>query len=357
MTPVGRLVLLQSTSRADLIRVMTISTVPMLVAPTIGPAVGGAITTYLSWHWIFYLNLPIGLIGGALVMRFIPRLPPQPRRPFDTVGFLYTAIGISALFYGLDGIANPGEFGWVFPVALAAFGAGLLLVAFNHAKRTPHPLISIKALKIPTYTISSIGGGALVRIPIRAMPFILVLMLQVVHGMTAFRAGLLLLAVNAGDLVLKAVTTRTLRRYGFRTVLIVSGYVCVAPVILCALFVPGTPDWVIFTVLAISGGGRSFLFTGMSTLAFADVPQEETGGASVFWYIGQMATQAFGISLAAILMNAAGWATGAPPGVPTLLVCQIALVILGVIGVASVSLFYRLEARAGAHVSGHQPRT
>jgi MFS family permease len=319
--------------------------------------VGGAITTYLSWHWIFYLNLPIGVVGAALVLRFIPRLPPQPRRPFDTVGFLYTAAGVSALLYGLDGIANPGDFGWIFPTALVVFGAGLLWIAFNHARRTPHPLISLSALKIPTYTIASVGGGALVRIPVRAMPFILVLMLQVVHGMSAFHAGLLLLAVNAGDLVLKTVTTPVLRRYGFRNVLIVSGYVCVLPVIACALFVPGTPDWVIFTVLTISGMGRSFLFTGMSTLAFADVPQEETGGASVFWYLGQMATQAFGISLAAIFMNMAGWATGAPPGVPTMLVCQIALVVMGLIGIAAVSLFFRLERHAGAHVSGQKIQT
>jgi EmrB/QacA subfamily drug resistance transporter len=354
MTPVGRLVLLQSTDKADLIRVMTISTVPMLVAPTIGPAVGGFITTYLSWHWIFYLNLPIGIVGVALVLRFIPKLPPQPRRPFDGLGFLYTAIGVSALLYGLDRIANPGEAGWIFPSALTALGAGLLAVSFNHARRAAHPLISLPALKIPTYTLSSIGGGALVRIPIRALPFILVLMLQLVHGMSAFHAGLLLLASNAGDLVVKPATTPILRRYGFRTTLIVSGYVCVLPVAACALFVPGTPDWIIFAVLTVNGIGRSFLFTGMSTLAFADVPQEETGGASVLWYLGQMATQAFGISLAAILMNLVGWSTGAPYGTPTLFVCQATLVIMGLIGVASVSLFFRLAPDAGAHVSGHK---
>jgi hypothetical protein len=145
-----------------------------------------------------------------------------------------------------------------------------------------------------------------------------------------------------------------LRRYGFRTVLIISGYASVLPVMACALLVPGTSDWIIFGVLLASGMGRSFLFTGMATIAFADVPQEETGGASVLWYLAQMTTMAFGISLAAILMSLVGWATDAPRGVPTLFVCQVTLVVMGLIGVAAVSLFFRLAPEAGAHVSGHR---
>ena len=193
--------------------------------------------------------------------------------------------------------------------------------------------------------------------PVRAQPFILVLMLQVVHGMSAFHAGLLLLAVNAGDLLLKGVNTQALKRYGFRPVLIVSGFVCILPIAGCALLVPGTPDWVIFAVLAMSGMGRSFLFTGMSTLAFADVPMEETGGASVLWYLGQQVTMALGISLAAFTMNIAGWAMGAPPGVPTLAACQIALVAMGLIGVVATFRFFRLAPDAGASVSGHSGRS
>jgi len=356
MTPVGRLVLLQSTDRADLIRVMNISTVPMLVAPTIGPALGGFITTYLSWHWIFFLNLPIGVAGVMLVLRYIPALKSGVRRPFDGLGFTLMAVGVSALLYGLDRIANAGADSWAAPAALAILGFGLLALAFAHAKRAEFPLISLPALKLPSYAVASVGAGALIRVPVRALPFILVLMLQVVHGMTAFHAGLLLLAVNGGDLLLKAVTSQTLRRYGFRTVLIASGVLTVAPIMACALFIPGTPDWAIFLVLIASGAGRSFLFTGMSTLAFADVPSEETGGASVLWYLGQQVTMALGISLAAILMNLGGWATGAPPGVPTLIACQIAFVGMGLIGFISVVMFRRIAPDAGAAVSGHRPR-
>ena len=353
MTPVGRLILLQSTERADLIRVMTISTIPMLVAPTIGPALGGFITTYLSWHWIFFLNLPIGVAGVILVLRFVAPLRATERKPFDALGFAYTAAGVSALLYGLDRFASANGAELMWPATLAAVGLALLTLSYRHALRTPHPLISVPALKIPTYVVASIGAGALVRVPNRALPFILVLMFQVVHGMSAFRAGLLLLAINAGDLLLKTVNTQALKRYGFRHVVIVSGFVCVVPVAICALFVPGTPDWVIFAVLAISGAGRSFLFTGMATLAFADVPAEETGGASVMWYLSQQMTNAMGISLAAILMNVGGWATGAPQGVPTMAACQLALVTMGLIGVVSVVMFYRLERNAGASVSGH----
>ncbi|MEO6340784.1 MAG: MFS transporter [Caulobacteraceae bacterium] len=355
MTPVGRLVLLQSTTKADLIRVMTISTIPMLVAPTIGPAVGGFITTYLNWRWIFLLNGPIGIAGVLLALRFIPHLKAETPRPFDGLGFAYTAVGVSALLYGLDRISNTGE-GWIVPALLIFIGLTLLTVSFLHAKRTAHPLISIPSLKIPTYCISSLQAGALVRLPIRALPFILVLMLQVVLGMTAFHAGLLILAVNGGDLLLKTVTTPTLRRFGFRRVLIVSGFVCVLPLFACALFTPATPDWIIFVVLGVSGMGRSLLFTGTSTLAFADVPREETGGASVLWYLGQQMTMAVGISLAAILMNIGGLMSGAPHGVPTLAACRVALVGMALIGTVAVFMFYRLAPDAGASVSGHRER-
>lgn len=355
MTPVGRLVLLQSTTKEDLIRVMTISTVPMLVAPTIGPAVGGFITTYLDWRWIFLLNGPIGIAGVLLTLRFIPHLKAETPRPFDTLGFAYSAAGVSSLLYGLDLISSTRD-GWLVPGLLTFVGLVLLVVSFLHAKRTPHPLISIPSLKIPTYSIASLEAGALVRLPIRALPFILVLMLQVVLGMSAFRAGLLLLAVNGGDLLLKTITTPTLRRYGFRNVLIVSGFVCVLPLFACAMITTATPDWIIFLVLAISGMGRSLLFTGASTLAFADVPTEETGGASVLWYLGQQMTMAVGISLAAILINVGGFVSGAPHGVPTLAACRFALIAMGVIGVAGVAMFYRLTPDAGASVSGHKMR-
>ena len=353
MTPVGRLVLLQSTTKEDLIRVMTISTVPMLVAPTIGPAVGGFITTYLNWRWIFLLNGPIGVAGVLLTLRFIPHTRAETPRPFDSLGFVYTAVGVSALLYGLDRISNARQ-GWIVPALLIFVGAVLMTVSYLHARRAAHPLISIPALSIPTYSISSIGAGALVRLPIRALPFILVLMLQVVLGMSAFRAGLLLLAINGGDLLLKSITTPTLQRFGFRQTLIVSGFVTVLPLFICAFTTPSTPDWFTFAVLALSGMGRSLLFTGTSTLAFADVPFEETGGASVLWYLGQQMTMAIGISLAAILINLGGLVSGAPHGVPTLAACRFAMIVMGVIGVVAVTLFGQLKPDAGASVSGHK---
>jgi EmrB/QacA subfamily drug resistance transporter len=227
MTPVGRIVLLQSTPKRELIGVMTLTTVPMLLAPTLGPPLGGFITTYLSWHWIFLLNLPFGIVGVWAVLRFIPRSEQLQHRPFDTFGFAIVAVALSATLFGLDRIGSEPDWRW--PVALMAAGLLAAIVAIRHLLRHPHPVISLAALRIQTYSIATIGGGALVRLPMRALPFVLPLFFQVVFGLSAFQTGLLLLALNGGDLVLKPLATRTLRRYGFRSVMLATAFLSVTP--------------------------------------------------------------------------------------------------------------------------------
>ncbi len=353
MTPIARIVLLKSTEKADLITVMTISTVPMLVAPTIGPAVGGFITTYLSWPWIFLLNVPVGVVGVPLILRFVPLLEGGERRPFDVAGFTLLAIASSGILSGLDLMSTTGG-SWAAGGALTAAGAVFGVLAVRHLARHRHPVLSLRAARIPTFATTTMNGGALVRMPVRALPFVLPLLFEVVLGYSAVYSGLLLLAMNGGDLLLKSVTTRTIRRFGFRSVLIASAALMLAAILACLAVSAIASYWVVFVVLAAAGMARSLLFTGTSTLAFADVPHEELGSATVLWNLVLQTTNAFAVSLAAILMNLTSLVMDEPVGHVTLRNCQVALGVMVLLGALSLFSFARLPRHAGAAVSGHR---
>ncbi len=354
MTPIARIVLLKSTEKEDLITVMTISTVPMLVAPTVGPAVGGFITTYFSWPWIFLLNVPVGIVGVPLILRFIPPLKSDERRPFDVAGFTLLAIASSGILSGLDLMSTTGG-SWVVGAALTAAGLAFGALALRHLARHAHPVLSLRAIHIPTFSVTTLTGGALVRMPVRALPFVLPLLFEVVLGYSPVYSGLLLLAMNGGDLLLKSVTTRTIRRYGFRTVLIVSAALMVIAIAACIAVASIASYWVSFAILAAAGMARSLLFTGTSTLAFADVPHEELGSATVLWNLVLQTSNAFAVSLAAILMNLTSLAMAEPIGHVTLRNCQVALGVMLLLGASSLISFARLPRHAGAAVSGHVP--
>lgn len=354
MTPIARIVLLKSTEKEDLITVMTISTVPMLVAPTIGPAVGGFITTYFSWPWIFLLNVPVGVAGVLLILRFIPPLVTGERRPFDVAGFTLLAVASSGILSGLDLMSTTGG-SWTAGGALTAAGVAFGALAVRHLARHSHPVLSLGAARIPTFVATTLSGGALVRMPVRALPFVLPLLFEVVLGYSAVASGFLLLAMNGGDLLLKSVTTRTIRRFGFRRVLIASAALMLVAIAVCIAVSAIASYWVFFAILAAAGMARSLLFTGTSTLAFADVPHEELGSATVLWNLVLQTTNAFSVSLAAILMNLTSLALHEPVGHVTLHNCQVALGLMVLMGGLSVLSFARLPHHAGAAVSGHMP--
>jgi len=355
MVPISRILLLQATAKEDLIGVMTVSTVPMLFAPTLGPPVGGFIVTYLSWPWIFILNVPVGIVGVALVMRFIPAPAAVARRPFDVTGFALLAVATSGVLFGLEqlSLSNPH---WVLAAGLIAGGGVVGIVAWRHLKRTAHPAVSLHSVGVPTFYATTLGPGTLVRLPAAALAFVLPLLFQVVLGFSALYSGLLLLGVNGGDLLLKAVTTRTLRRFGFRRVLIVSAGLMCASIAACALAAARTPYWVSFAVLTASGMARSLLFSGMSTLAFADVPREELTSGTVLWNIVLQLMNALGVSLAALIVNLIAMLAHEPAGHVSALSCEAALLGIVALGAVSTVAFVRLKPEAGVSVSGHGRR-
>ncbi len=351
MMPVGRIVVFQATEKKDLVSIVTISTVPMLFAPTVGPPLGGFIVTYMTWPWIFFLNVPIGILGVVSALYYIPKLRPQGRRPFDVVGFVLTGLAIVGLLNGLHEMGQ-GASHWSLAGALFLGGVVATILAVRHLRRHPTPIISLSSLRFPNFRTSRLSGP-LATSPYAALNFILPLMLQVVLGLDAFTTGMLLLAMSAGDLLVKMVTSRILRMFGFRNVILWGVVGFAGTVIACCFFSRTMPLWLIFAVLFINGMIRSALFSGIVTFSFTDVPQEEMSGASVLNSILMQVSGAASISFAAIMLTLSSAFSGS---IHTLTAadCNLALIVAAILCLASLPGFWRLHPMAGADVSGHR---
>lgn len=347
MTPVSRIVLLRTTPRHLLLRANTISSTSMLLAPTLGPALGGFITVYASWRWIFLLNVPIAAIGAAAVWRWIATDREAPSRPFDYRGYALFVLSTTPLLYAMVLLgADPVRWRW--PVVLLAGGALVWVPMWRHMRACAHPLIPPTAGAIPSYRISTLTGGALVRLPIRAMTFVLPLMFQLTLGFSPVGSGVMLLALNGGDLLFKGLIARILTFGGYRTVLIVTTFLMSAALVACMGFHPGMSPAIIFGLLLFGGMCRSILFSSLSTLAFADVPDRELSSASVLWNIVQQASNGLSVSVAAILLAAGQWLPmGTARPVPALWEFRLTLGVMAATALLSIGSFRALAADAG----------
>lgn len=305
MVPVGRLVVLNNTPKEKLIGVIATLTWPALVAPVLGPPVGGFITSYASWRWIFYLNLPLGLIALALAWRLIPDQPAAEKRPFDWPGFLLSGSALLSLTWGAEVIGGQQP-DWREAGACLALGALLLAALGWHLRRVAHPLIDLSAFAIPTFAIT-IAGGSLFRMAIGAVPFLLPLMFQLGFGLDAFHSGLLVIAVFAGNLMMKPATTPILRRFGFKPVILVNGLANVGALAACALLTPSTPVWLIAAVLFAGGLTRSMQFSALNTIAFADVPQARMAAANTLFSTAFQVALGLGVALGASGVRLGHW--------------------------------------------------
>ena len=348
MTPVGRLVVLRNAEKADLLAATALLTWPALIAPVIGPALGGFITTYASWRWNFLLNAPLGAAGVALVLAFVPNTSLADRTRFDLPGFVLTSTALIALLWGMEGLTGPR---WSL-AGLAVFaGLGLGAAAVRHLRRREGPLLDLAPLKVPTFRISTVDAGTLFRLTISATPFLLPLMFQVAFGLTAWMAGLYVLAYFAGNLLMKTVTTPALRRFGFRNVLIGNGALAGAAILACAALAPTTPAVVVVAVLLAAGLTRSMQFTALATLTFADIEPRLRASSSTLSSMLQQVSMGLGVAVGAILINVSQSLRDADR--LALADFRLAFLVIGLIAVAASALFLRLDADAGAEVSGH----
>ncbi len=301
MSPVGRLVVLRSTPKQRLIQAISLITWPGLVGPVLGPPLGGLITTYASWHWIFLINIPLGMVGTWLVLRHVKNEAAPRRTPFDLRGFGLTAVALAGLVHGLGLLGETRGDATVAVVWLAVAAVSGVL-AIRHALKHPTPMLDLRAARVPTFAISMLTAGMLARIAISATPFLLPLMFQIGFGLDAFQAGLMLLVYMGGNLVMKSATTPVLRHFGFRRVLTVNGLLCAVAMAACGLLTPDMSLAIIYPVLFIAGMSRSMHFTTVSALTFADIPPDQRAGASTISAMAQQVAATLGVAFAALAL-------------------------------------------------------
>jgi EmrB/QacA subfamily drug resistance transporter len=303
MVPVGRLVLLRTAPRHELVRAMAWLTIPALVGPLIGPPLGGFLATYADWRYIFWINVPIGLLGAALTTRFIPDLKEENVRPLDVTGAALSGIGLSCIVFGFTILGR----GFAPPLVEAAIiGAGVVGIAayIGHARRAPHPIIDLSLLAIPTFS-AAIYGGFLFRIGLGAVPFLLPLLLQVGFGLSAHESGMLTFVAAAGAMIMKTTAQPILKRFGFRRVLLWNTVIASGFLVVNAFFTPLTPHWTIMMILLVGGFFRSLQFTALNALCYADVPQESMSNATSFAAVGQQLSLSTGVAIGAAALEAA----------------------------------------------------
>ncbi|RUW63153.1 DHA2 family efflux MFS transporter permease subunit [Mesorhizobium sp. M7A.F.Ca.US.008.03.1.1] len=352
MTPVGRILVLRNASKSELLNATALITWPALFAPVVGPVLGGFITTYLSWHWNFFINIPLGVIGLALVARFIPGDREADPKPLDWPGFFLTSAGLALLLYGLERIAHPED--GVLPTALLVV-AGIVIgwLAVRHLRRAPHPLLDLASFKVLTFAISTLAAGTIFRVAINATPFLLPLLFQVGFGLSPVDAGMMILAYFLGNLGMKTVTTPTLRRFGFRSVLVVNGLIASAAIMACAAISPQTPQALVVALMLIAGLSRSMQFTALNTLAFADIDAAQRSSAATLSSMLQQVAMLFGVAVAAAILNLSQIVRDRPA--LDLVDFRIAFLAIGAIGLVAALRFLVLPPSAGAEVSGHSP--
>ena len=348
MVPVGRLVLLRTVEKSDLVRAMSFVSVPALIGPVMGPPLGGFIVTYWSWRWIFFINIPIGILGIILVNLLVGDLKETGRRPFDFSGFVLTGVGLATLAFGLENVGR-GALPSVLVAGLLALGAGCTIVYVRHAHRVAYPIIDLALFQIPTYAAASIGGF-LFRMGLGALPFLLPLMLQVGFGLDALSSGLLTFASAAGAMTMKMTAVRIIRTLGFRLVLVGDAVISALFLFSYSLFRPDTPHLVIFLALLAGGFFRSLQMTSINTLSYADVPPAMLSRATSLTSMAQQLSQTVGVASGALLLQVVlalrgGTALAAGDFYP-------AFVGVALISLLSVPFFVRMSPDAGAEVSG-----
>src|SRR5438067_7969802 len=249
MTPVGRLVLVRSIDKHRLVDAMAWVTMPALIGPIIGPPLGGFITTYASWHWIFLINVPMGLLGILLATRYIEDVRIETEHPFDLVGMLLAGAGIAGMAFGLSVAGLNYLPGWA--VAGLIIGGACCFAAYLvHARRVPAPVLDFSLLALPTFRASFLGGF-LFRVGVGAVPFLLPLLLQLGFKLNPFQSGLITFSAAAGALTMKAAAATILKRFGFRSVLILNALLSALFIAACAGFSPGVPFALIVVVLLV----------------------------------------------------------------------------------------------------------
>jgi EmrB/QacA subfamily drug resistance transporter len=350
MVPVGRLVLLRSVPRNQMVQALAYLSIPAMVGPVVGPPLGGFITTYFHWQWIFFINIPIGIIGIIMATVFFENIREDDVPPLDLTGAVLSAVGLSLLMFGL---ATGGRHLVAIENSIAATVVGAIAVAAYiwHSKRIPHPVLDLNLMRIPTFRIGVLAGF-LFRVGVGAIPFLLPLMLQVGFGFDPLHSGLTTFAAAAGAMFMKTLAARILRRYGFRGVMTINAFIGAAFLAVQGFFTVDTPYVIMFAVLLVGGCFRSLQFTGLNALMFADVSKRDMSLATSFSSVAQQLSLSVGVAVGALVLEIAA---SRHPGID-LEASDFwpAFLVVAAFSAASAFVLMRLSPDAGAEVSGHR---
>ncbi|GAB7537971.1 DHA2 family efflux MFS transporter permease subunit [Burkholderia sp. 3C] len=346
MVPVGRMIVVRSTDKAQLMRAIATITWPGIVAPVVGPPVGGFITTYASWRWIFLLNVPLGIAALVCVMLLVRNERSEEARPLDWLGFVLSGATLTCMLCGTEA-AGQQDANFVEAIGLIAAAIVFGAAAWWHAKRTPHPLLDFTTLKVRTFSVT-IFTGSVTRVAINAVPYLQPLLFQVGFGMSPFQSGLLLLASATGNLGMKALTSWILDRFGFRRVALVDVTIAGFSTIACGWLTASTPLIITLVVVFVYGLSRSMQFSTLATLAFADVPPKQTSAASTLSSAAQQMTIGMGIAFGAMSLRLASLLRGDATGTHYVMAdFRWAFLAAGVLALLTLPGYARMAANAG----------
>ena len=351
MTPVGRMVVVRTISKRELVKAMAWVTTPALIGPVLGPPVGGLITTYATWHWIFLINVPIGLLGIVLATRYIPDVRAEEHERFDVVGMILAGLGIGGMAFGLS-VLGLNFLPWFVVVALVFGGACFIAAYLAHARRTENPALDLTLFRLPTF-FASVVGGFIFRLGLGALPFLLPLMLQIGFGMTPFQSGMITFATALGAMGMKWAVAFILHRFGFRNILVINSVISSAFLAIYAAFTATTPIALMLILLFVGGFFRSLQFTSINTIAYADVDPRHIGPATALVSVAQQLAVSSGVALGAMTVELTVYFRGGGP----LQASDFMPAFLAVAAISALSalIFARLAPDAGAEMADRLP--
>ena len=350
MTPVGRLVLLRSIDKSALVHAMAWVTVPALIGPVIGPPLGGFITTYFSWHWIFLINIPIGLLGIFLALKYIDPIRSENPERFDLYGLVLAGIGLAGIAFGLS-VAGLNLLPWTVVAGLIAVGSISMTLYVLHARRTGSPVLDFSLLRLPTLR-ASIIGGFMFRLGIGALPFLLPLLMQVGFGLSPFQSGLVTFASAVGAMGMKTLASRIIRAFGFRNLMTVNAVASSFFLAACALFTATTPMLLIMIILVVGGFFRSLQFTAINTVAYAEVEPAQISRATTLVSVNQQLAVSAGVAVGAFSVEMTQLLRH-----QTELTADVfapAFLVVSIISAASFYFFWQMPDDAGHEISGRK---
>ncbi|MGD0443087.1 MAG: DHA2 family efflux MFS transporter permease subunit [Edaphobacter sp.] len=349
MVPVGRMTLVRTFAKSDLLRAMSFVSIPALIAPMLGPIAGGLIVAYLHWRWIFFVNIPIGLAGLVLVFLHLPDYREEETPRLDVVGLILFGSGIALLSYVLE-VFSEHTLGVREISGLLAVSVALLAGYWVHAKSLEFPLLQLSLFRIRTFR-AAVGGGFFTRLGIGGVPFLLPLLYQVGLGFTPIQSGLLIMPQALAAFCMKMVILRLLARFGYRGVLVSNTIIIGLVLFLFATVGLHTPVWVIVLQAFLFGAFTSLQYTSMNTLVYADTTEEETSAASSIFSTAQQMSISFGVAAAGLVT--AFFLPKFSQSNSALMIEGIhkALLSLGVLTILSTIVFRSLKSEDGKVVS------